>query len=101
MSKCEHCGKDQNPSGNSFVRCNCYFKNDSGVVKKIVPSVDSAQSEINRLEDKVKSLEELNEIYKGFLDKMSSPPYWEEGDYMAKLRYEYEQLKKLREKLND
>jgi len=101
MSKCEHCGKEQNPSGHSFVRCNCYYQHGPGEAKKIVPSVDSSQSEINRLEDKVKSLEELNEIYKGLLDKMASPPYWDEDDYMAKLRYEYEQLKKLREKLND
>jgi hypothetical protein len=49
----------------------------------------------------VKDLEELNEIYKGFLDKMASPPYWDADDYMTKLRYEYTQLKKLREKLDD
>jgi hypothetical protein len=25
MSKCEHCGKEQNPSGHSFVMCQCYY----------------------------------------------------------------------------
>jgi len=54
---CEHCGKDQNPSGNNFNLCQCYH---SGKPKKkpvdTKPNQD-LHDEIESLEDEITDLE--------------------------------------------